>query len=60
MSENDAYEQAFRNGYEAREKEIIRCKDCVFLNKKGFCFSHEEMMIGNEYCSMAIARKETK
>ena len=38
MNDNDAYEQAYKNGYEdgmrAQYEKIIRCRDCARYNDK--------------------------
>ena len=58
----DAINNAYEQGYQDRDKEIVRCKDCEYKSDWNgvynhdtelFCYLHECGMDNNDFCSKA-------
>ena len=55
------YEVGYADGRFARDREIIRCRDCKHWdnsNKYPYCWFHDENMEADDFCSRAERRSE--
>ncbi len=60
---NAAYEDGFKDGYKAKDDEVIRCKDCRYWNNfsSGHCMLHDirptPLIMVDWYCADGKRRK---
>jgi len=67
--DKERYTDAYRRGYMKREEDIIRCKDCIFLESSlisingepiKVCNIHNSYPVDDYYCADAVRREENE
>ena len=56
--DRDQYEKGYAEGRQARENDIVRCKDCKWFETPYWCHNIGAMMEPNGFCSLAERRDD--
>lgn len=60
---DDAYQKGYLRGYNRREEEIVRCKDCTDWKRRecgtyGYCEQHDGFYDQDWFCADAVRKAE--